>query len=120
MIASAPSKTAVATSETSARVGTGAVIIDSSICVATTTGLPARRAARVICFWMPGSFSSGISTPRSPRACIRAAACGASQVLLDAGPLLERHLAAEVAARDHQRVGVFDDRGEALDRLRLL
>src|SRR5690606_27113257 len=44
MIASAPSSTAVATSDTSARVGTGAVIIDSSICVATTTGLPARRA----------------------------------------------------------------------------
>ena len=43
--ASAPSKIAVATSETSARVGTGLLIIDSSICVATTTGLPARRAA---------------------------------------------------------------------------
>ena len=38
--ASAPSKTAVATSETSARVGTGEVIMLSSICVATTTGLP--------------------------------------------------------------------------------
>jgi hypothetical protein len=50
MTASAPSKTAVATSETSARVGTGAVIIDSSICVATTTGLPALRQARTICF----------------------------------------------------------------------
>ena len=43
MIASAPSKIAVATSETSARVGTGLAIIDSSIWVATTTGLPARR-----------------------------------------------------------------------------
>ena len=40
--ASAPSKMAVATSDTSARVGTGLVIIDSSIWVATTTGLPAR------------------------------------------------------------------------------
>ncbi len=49
-MASAPSNTAVATSETSARVGTGAVIIDSSICVATTTGLPARRQARVRLF----------------------------------------------------------------------
>ena len=74
MMASAPSKTAVATSETSARVGVGAVIIDSSIWVATTTGLPARRAARVICFWMPGTRSSGISTPRSPRATISASA----------------------------------------------
>ena len=50
MMASAPSNTAVATSETSARVGTGAVIIDSSICVATTTGLPsaARRTGDLL------------------------------------------------------------------------
>ena len=34
----------------------------------------ARGAARVICFWMPGTFSSGISTPRSPRATISASA----------------------------------------------
>ena len=58
----------MATSETSARVGTGSTIIDSSIWVATTTGLPARRAARVICFWRAGTVSSGSSTPRSPRA----------------------------------------------------
>ena len=44
MTASAPSNTAVATSDTSARVGTGEVIIDSSIWVATTTGLPSLRA----------------------------------------------------------------------------
>ena len=73
-MASAPSKIAVATSETSARVGTGLEIIDSSICVATTTGLPARRQARVISFCTPGTFSSGISTPRSPRATISASA----------------------------------------------
>jgi len=54
----------VATSETSARVGTGLWIIDSSICVATTTGLPARRASRVICFCRLGTRSSGSSTPR--------------------------------------------------------
>ena len=72
MIASAPSNTAIDTSDTSARVGTGAVIIDSSIWVATTTGLPARRQARVICFWMPGTASIGISTPRSPRATMTA------------------------------------------------
>ena len=70
--ASAPSKMAVATSDTSARVGTGLVIIDSSIWVATTTGLPAPRDARVICFCRPGTFSTGSSTPRSPRATIRA------------------------------------------------
>src|ERR1700674_2799660 len=51
MTASAPSKIAVATSDTSARVGTGLVIMDSSIWVATTTGLPARRDSRVICFF---------------------------------------------------------------------
>ena len=71
MTASAPSKMACATSDTSARVGTGEVIIDSSICVATTTGLPWRRARRTMRFWMPGTCSSGISTPRSPRATIR-------------------------------------------------
>ena len=74
MMASAPSKIAVDTSDTSARVGTGLVIMDSSIWVATTTGLPARRADRVICFCSPGTFSSGISTPRSPRATISASA----------------------------------------------
>ena len=72
MTASAPSNTAWATSDTSARVGTGDEIIDSSICVATTTGLPWRRDMRVMRFCSPGTFSSGISTPRSPRATIRA------------------------------------------------
>ena len=42
--ASAPSSTALATSEASARVGAGLVIIDSSIWVATMTGLALRRA----------------------------------------------------------------------------
>ncbi len=45
MTASAPSRTALATSEVSARVGTGLVIIDSSICVATMTGFAMRRAS---------------------------------------------------------------------------
>jgi hypothetical protein len=64
------------------------VIIDSSICVATTTGLPARRA-------------------------------GAGDLLLDAWHRLQRHLDAEVAARNHQRVGQFDDLGQPGDGLRL-
>ncbi len=71
-MASAPSNTAVATSETSARVGKGDRIIDSNICVATTTGLPSRRAERLMRFCRPGTFSSGTSTPRSPRATMRA------------------------------------------------
>src|SRR3989475_1536729 len=51
MSASAPSKIAVETSETSARVGRRWVTIDSSICVATMTGTPASRACRMISFW---------------------------------------------------------------------
>ncbi|CAB4594951.1 unannotated protein [freshwater metagenome] len=43
--ASAPSRIALATSDVSARVGTGDEIIDSSICVATMTGFAIRRAA---------------------------------------------------------------------------
>jgi hypothetical protein len=59
---------AVATSETSARVGTGLSIIDSSICVATITGFAAPRARRTRRFWIGGTACTGSSTPRSPRA----------------------------------------------------
>ena len=48
--ASVPSKTALATSETSARVGRGFSIIDSSICVAVITGLEYSDARRMMCF----------------------------------------------------------------------
>ena len=51
-------------------VGRGSTVIDSSTCVATMTGLPARRERRVISFWALGTRSSGISSPRSPRATI--------------------------------------------------
>ncbi len=70
--ASAPSRIAFATSEASARVGRGAEIIDSSIWVATITGLAQRRAAETIFFWTSGTSSSGSSTPRSPRATMKA------------------------------------------------
>ena len=40
----------------------------SSICVATITGLPAARQARVSRFWIGGTGWTGSSTPRSPRA----------------------------------------------------
>ena len=46
-----PSNTALATSLTSARVGTGARIIDSSICVAVITGRPYATLVRMMCFW---------------------------------------------------------------------
>ena len=70
MIASTPSSTALAASLTSARVGLGSVVIDSSTCVATMTGMPRRRARRVMSFCAVGTRSSGISRPRSPRATI--------------------------------------------------
>src|ERR1022692_1115319 len=68
--ASAPSSTALATSETSALVGLGAEIMDSSICVATMTGLALSLARVMARFCTIGTCSSGSSTPRSPRATI--------------------------------------------------
>ena len=68
MTASAPSRTAFAQSEASARVGRGLVIIDSSTCVATMTGLAFWRASSTARFCTSGTCSSGSSTPRSPRA----------------------------------------------------
>ncbi len=55
MSTSAPSNTALATSVASARVGRGCSIIDSSIWVATITGLPVRRPAATIFFWSTGT-----------------------------------------------------------------
>ena len=59
---------AVATSEASARVGVGPCTIDSSIWVATMTGLPCSRHSCTSSFCRPGTSSCGISTPRSPLA----------------------------------------------------
>ena len=70
MTASAPSITALATSLASARVGRGLRIIESSIWVATITGLPCTRHFSMISFWTIGTSSVFISTPRSPRATI--------------------------------------------------
>ena len=66
--ASVPSRTALATSEASARNGRGLSTIERSIWVAVITGRPARRARSMIFFWIIGTRSGGISTPRSPRA----------------------------------------------------
>mmetsp|Transcript_13781 Transcript_13781/g.37702 ORF Transcript_13781/g.37702 Transcript_13781/m.37702 type:complete len:284 (+) Transcript_13781:159-1010(+) len=65
---SVPSNTAFATSVASARVGRGAAIMESSICVAVMTGLPLRLAFLIIIFCTQKIRSSGISMPRSPRA----------------------------------------------------
>ena len=65
----------------------------SSICVATITGLPAARAMRVICFCSPGTFSTGISTPRSPRATMMpsdAAMMSSRSVMADGFSILDR------------------------------
>mmetsp|Transcript_5733 Transcript_5733/g.18938 ORF Transcript_5733/g.18938 Transcript_5733/m.18938 type:complete len:272 (+) Transcript_5733:817-1632(+) len=70
MVASAPSNTAFATSNISARVGNGFSHMDSSICVATITNLPAMLHLVIIIFCASATFSEGISIPRSPRATI--------------------------------------------------
>ena len=70
MTASVPSSTALATSETSARVGIGLLIIDSIICVAVITSLFCARAMRIMRFCKPGTAASPTSTPKSPRATI--------------------------------------------------
>mmetsp|Transcript_7845 Transcript_7845/g.35071 ORF Transcript_7845/g.35071 Transcript_7845/m.35071 type:complete len:232 (+) Transcript_7845:2527-3222(+) len=67
---SVPSRTAFATSVASARVGRGFFTIDSSICVAVTTGLPAALHFSIMSFCARKIFSVGISMPRSPRATI--------------------------------------------------
>mmetsp|Transcript_26461 Transcript_26461/g.68729 ORF Transcript_26461/g.68729 Transcript_26461/m.68729 type:complete len:234 (+) Transcript_26461:432-1133(+) len=68
MTASAPSNTAAATSVTSALVGRGWRIMESSICVATITGFPTRLHASTMYLCAAKTFSKSISTPRSPRA----------------------------------------------------
>ena len=70
IIASVPSSTAFATSNTSARVGIGFSIIDSIICVAVITARSKARERWIKRFWTAGKFASPISTPKSPRATI--------------------------------------------------
>ena len=72
--ASVPSNTALATSDTSALVGVGAVIMLSSIWVAVITGTPADTHDRTMAFWRWGTSSIGQEIPRSPRATMTASA----------------------------------------------
>ena len=65
---------ALATSDASALVGRQLSVMDSSIWVAVMTGLPAWLQALIILFWIRGSCSGSISTPRSPRATMSASA----------------------------------------------
>jgi hypothetical protein len=68
MTQSVPSRTALATSEASALVGLGFLMIDSIIYVAVITGLPASRAFLIIHFYAIKTFYGGISMPKSPLA----------------------------------------------------
>ena len=99
---------AFATSLTSARVGEACSIIDSSICVAVMTNFPRRRACRMMDFWIGGTLSSAISTPRSPRATITPSASVQNRVdvipglrLLDLGHDGDRPAAQAVAQLPH-------------------
>jgi hypothetical protein len=69
MIASVPSRIALATSEASARVGRGFSIMLSSICVAVMTTFPAPLAISMMRFWSVGT-SSVLSPPEVARATI--------------------------------------------------
>ena len=86
--ASVPSNTALATSLTSARVGDGAVIIVSSICVAVITGTPNSTQWRTIRFCRWGTSSSGQSMPRSPRATMIASDTATISVRLSSAALV--------------------------------
>src|SRR4051794_25702302 len=70
MMASVPSRIALATSATSARVGRDDVTIESSICVAVITGRACAPASAIRFFCTIGTSSIGSSIPRSPRATI--------------------------------------------------
>mmetsp|Transcript_109030 Transcript_109030/g.198602 ORF Transcript_109030/g.198602 Transcript_109030/m.198602 type:complete len:291 (+) Transcript_109030:1444-2316(+) len=72
MTASVPSQTAFCKSLTSARVGTGASIMLSTIWVAVITNKPAFLASLIKSFCANGTRSNSNSTPKSPRATIRA------------------------------------------------
>mmetsp|Transcript_19429 Transcript_19429/g.67729 ORF Transcript_19429/g.67729 Transcript_19429/m.67729 type:complete len:337 (+) Transcript_19429:838-1848(+) len=72
MTASVPSHTAFCKSLTSARVGTGFSIMLSHICVAVITKRPASLAFLIKSFWAKGTRSNSSSTPKSPRATIKA------------------------------------------------
>ena len=70
MTALVPSRTALATSFVSARVGLGFLIMESNICVAVITVLPTMLHFFIISFCTIGTASVSISTPKSPLATI--------------------------------------------------
>jgi hypothetical protein len=104
--ASVPSSTALATSETSARVGTGLEIIDSIIWVAVIVSLFISRAWRIMRFCSAGTAASPTSTARSPRATmIPSQACmmSSSAGIASARSILAISMARPPAARSSSR-----------------
>ena len=106
-----PSNTALATSLTSARVGAGAAIIDSSICVAVTTGVPSSTQWRMIRFCRCGTSSSGQSMPEIAAGDHHGVGGGG-----DAGEVAERRSRLDLG---HDLRSVADDATELLDVARL-
>ena len=107
--ASVPSRIALATSATSARVGREAVTIESSICVAVIDGRASVPASARSFFWTMGTSWIGSSMPRSPRAtmtqsaalridCARSTACGFS-IFAMSGRRVWRRTASTSSAR---------------------
>ena len=94
--ASVPSSTALATSDTSARVGIGLSIIDSIIWVAVITSLLRSRAMRIMRFCSAGTTASPTSTARSPRATMIESA--ASTISASAGIASARSILAHINA----------------------
>ena len=108
--ASVPSRIALATSATSARVGREEATIESSICVAVIDGRARRPATRSNCFWTIGTSSIGSSIPRSPRATItqsaarmmssaESTACGFSILAINGSRVCLRTLVTSSAVR---------------------
>ena len=94
---------------TSARVGVGLDIIDSSILVATITGLPSCQHTEMTLFCINGTSSTGSSAPRSPLATIapsdasrmssRLRTLSAVSILLRTSALQPRLLSSRLSSR---------------------
>ena len=73
---------ALATSETSARVGRGLSVMLSNIWVAMMVGLACLLQCVTISFWMRGILDRGNSMPRSPRATMITSAAATMEWIL--------------------------------------
>ena len=95
--ASVPSSTAFATSETSARVGIGLLIIDSIICVAVMTSRFFSRAMRIMRFCSAGT--DGVADLHGEIAARHHDAVGRVENLVQRGIASARSIFATVSAR---------------------